>query len=86
MDFDLIPRLMSLTGAREPEVVAGVAAMLASEDAAHITGEDIRVDGGTLSLSVIYLGILHLDTFERMPNPYNHLDSTLSWHCEYLRF
>ena len=49
MDFDLIPRLMSLTGAREPEVVAGVAAMLASEDAAHITGEDIRVDGGTLS-------------------------------------
>ena len=49
MDFDLIPRIMSLTGARGPETVAGVIAMLASEDAAHITGEDIRVDGGTLS-------------------------------------
>ena len=49
MDFDLMPRIMSLTGAREPEVVAGLIAMLASEDGAHITGEDIRVDGGTLS-------------------------------------
>lgn len=49
MDFDLIPRIMSLTGARDPEVVAGVIAMLASDDGAHITGEDIRVDGGTLS-------------------------------------
>ena len=49
MDFDLIPRIMSLTGPKGPETVAGVIAMLASEDAAHITGEDIRVDGGTLS-------------------------------------
>ena len=32
-----------------PEVVAGVIAMLASEDGAHINGEDIRVDGATLS-------------------------------------
>jgi NAD(P)-dependent dehydrogenase (short-subunit alcohol dehydrogenase family) len=49
MDFDLMPRIMSLTGARGPKVVAGVIAMLASEDGSHITGEHIRVDGGTLS-------------------------------------
>ncbi len=49
MDFDLMPRISSLTGPREPEVVAGVVAMLASEDGAHITGEDIRVEGGTLA-------------------------------------
>ena len=42
-------RISSLAGARGPEVVAGVIAMLASEDASHITGEDVRVDGGTLS-------------------------------------
>ena len=49
MDFDLISRITALTGARGPETVAGVIAMLASEDGIHITGEDIRVDGGTLS-------------------------------------
>lgn len=49
MDFDLMPRIMSLTGAKGPETLASVIAMLASEDGAHITGEDIRVDGGTLS-------------------------------------
>jgi NAD(P)-dependent dehydrogenase (short-subunit alcohol dehydrogenase family) len=49
MDFELMPRIMSLTGAKAPEVVAGVIAMLLSEDGVHITGEDIRVDGGTLS-------------------------------------
>ncbi|GHD26313.1 SDR family NAD(P)-dependent oxidoreductase [Parahalioglobus pacificus] len=49
MDFDLIPRIMSLTGVKGPETVAGVIAMLACEDGIHITGEDIRVDGGTLS-------------------------------------
>lgn len=49
MDFDLMPRIMSLTGPKAPEVVAGVIAMLVSEDGTHITGEDIRVDGGTLS-------------------------------------
>lgn len=42
-------RISSLDGPRGPEVVAGVIAMLASEDASHISGEDIRVDGGTLS-------------------------------------
>lgn len=49
MDFELMPRIMSLTGARGPEVVAGLIAMLASEDGIHITGEEVRVDGGTLS-------------------------------------
>ena len=49
MDFDLMPRIMSLSGARGPESVASVIAMLASQDGIHITGEDIRVDGGTLS-------------------------------------
>lgn len=49
MDFDLLPRIMSLSGAKEPSALAGVIAMLASEDGIHITGEDIRVDGGTLS-------------------------------------
>ena len=49
MDFDLMPRIMSLTGVKGPEVVAGVIAMLASEDGIHITGEDILVDGGTLA-------------------------------------
>lgn len=49
MDFDLLPRIMSLSGAKEPSAIAGVIAMLASDDGTHITGEDIRVDGGTLS-------------------------------------
>ena len=49
MDWDLMPRIMSLSGAKGPEVVAGVVAMLASEDGIHITGEDILVDGGTLA-------------------------------------
>lgn len=44
-----IIRISALDGPRGPEVVAGVIAMLASEDGAHITGEDVRVDGGTLS-------------------------------------
>ena len=49
MDFELMTRIMSLSGAKGPETMAGVIAMLASEDGIHITGEDIRVDGGTLS-------------------------------------
>lgn len=49
MDFELMTRIMSLSGAKGPETIAGVIAMLASEDAIHITGEDVRVDGGTLS-------------------------------------
>lgn len=49
MDYSLMGRISSLTGAKGAEVVAGVIAMLISADGAHITGEDIRVDGGTLS-------------------------------------
>jgi NAD(P)-dependent dehydrogenase (short-subunit alcohol dehydrogenase family) len=48
-DFGWMDRCKSLTGPRGPETVAGVIAMLASADGAHINGEHIRVDGGTLS-------------------------------------
>ncbi len=48
-DFSLIGRISSLNGPREPEVVAGVIAMLASADGAHVNGEYVRVDGGTLA-------------------------------------
>ncbi len=44
-----LTRISSLDGPKGPEVVAGVIAMLASEDGSHINGEDVRVDGGTLS-------------------------------------
>lgn len=46
-DFDLIPRIMSPIGPGAPESVASVVAMLASDDGAHISGEIIRIDGGT---------------------------------------
>ena len=48
-DMKLVMRAMPLDKPRGPEVVAGLVAMLASEDGAHINGEEIRVDGGTLS-------------------------------------
>ena len=48
-DMQLVMRAMPIDQARGPEVIAGVIAMLASEDGAHINGEEIRVDGGTLS-------------------------------------
>lgn len=55
-DWSLFPRLMpilpttlesSRTGMADPAVVAGVIAMLVSEDGAFITGTEIRIDGGT---------------------------------------
>jgi NAD(P)-dependent dehydrogenase (short-subunit alcohol dehydrogenase family) len=46
-DLKLLPRIMSPTGPGQPESVASVVAMLASEDGAHMTGECVRVDGGT---------------------------------------
>jgi NAD(P)-dependent dehydrogenase (short-subunit alcohol dehydrogenase family) len=46
-DPKLLHRVMSPFGPGSPASVAGVIAMLASDDAAHITGEDIRIDGGT---------------------------------------
>ncbi|MCR9092824.1 MAG: SDR family oxidoreductase [bacterium] len=48
-DMKLIMRAQPLDEPRPPEVVAAVIAMLASEDGAHINGEEIRVDGGTLA-------------------------------------
>jgi NAD(P)-dependent dehydrogenase (short-subunit alcohol dehydrogenase family) len=49
VDMKLVLRIMALDKARGPETVAGVIAMLASEEGAHINGETIRVDGGTLA-------------------------------------
>jgi NAD(P)-dependent dehydrogenase (short-subunit alcohol dehydrogenase family) len=43
----LVDRIMSPTGFAEPADIAAVIAMLASDDARHITGEVVRVDGGT---------------------------------------
>ena len=43
----LVRRIMSPTGFGEPEDVAAVVALLAGPDGKHITGEIIRVDGGT---------------------------------------
>lgn len=45
----LLRRVMAPMGRGRPEDVAGVIAMLASDDGAFITGEDVRIDGGTLS-------------------------------------
>jgi NAD(P)-dependent dehydrogenase (short-subunit alcohol dehydrogenase family) len=49
VDFKLLQRAMALDVPRGPETVAGVIAMLASDDGAHVNGESIRVDGGTLA-------------------------------------
>jgi NAD(P)-dependent dehydrogenase (short-subunit alcohol dehydrogenase family) len=49
LDWKLLERAMPLDKARGPEIVASVIAMLASDDGAHINGESIRVDGGTLA-------------------------------------
>jgi NAD(P)-dependent dehydrogenase (short-subunit alcohol dehydrogenase family) len=49
IDGALVQRILPLDQPRGPETVAGVIAMLASEDGAHINGEHIRVDGGTLA-------------------------------------
>ena len=55
-DWSLFSRLMPIlattaessgTGMADPTAVAGVIAMLVSEDGAFITGTEIRIDGGT---------------------------------------
>jgi NAD(P)-dependent dehydrogenase (short-subunit alcohol dehydrogenase family) len=48
-DWELFTKLQPALGQgfAPPETVAGVIAMLASEDGAFITGTEIRVDGGT---------------------------------------
>ena len=48
-DMKLIMRQMALDQPRGPETVASLIAFLASEDAAHVNGEDVLVDGGTLA-------------------------------------
>ncbi len=48
-DQSLLYRIMPLDQMRGPEVAAAVVAFLASDDAVHINGESIRVDGGTLA-------------------------------------
>lgn len=50
-NLKLLRRIMSLKGFgfAGPEKIASVAAMLVSDDGSHITGETIRVDGGTLA-------------------------------------
>jgi len=48
-DPKLVYRIMPLDRFRGPETVASTVAFLASEDAAHINGVELRVDGATLS-------------------------------------
>ncbi len=48
-DMKLVMRQMALDKPRGPEQVASLIAVLASEEAAHITGEQILIDGGTLA-------------------------------------
>jgi meso-butanediol dehydrogenase / (S,S)-butanediol dehydrogenase / diacetyl reductase len=48
-DMKLVMRQMPLDQARGPETVASLIAFLASQDAAHINGVDVLVDGGTLA-------------------------------------
>ena len=45
----LVRRMMPLTGFAPPEKVANLVALLASDEGSHITGEEIRIDGGALS-------------------------------------
>jgi len=48
-DPKLIYRIMPLDKHRPPEVVASSVAFIASDDAVHVNGETLRVDGATLS-------------------------------------
>lgn len=48
-DPKLLRRIMPLDTMRGPENVAGAVAFLGSDDAAHVNGEVLRVDGGTLA-------------------------------------
>ncbi|MCU1454002.1 MAG: hypothetical protein JWN46_2148 [Acidimicrobiales bacterium] len=43
----LVHRIMSPTGMGDAASVASVVALLASDDGAHMTGEVVRIDGGT---------------------------------------
>lgn len=48
-DPKLIHRIMPLDRMRGPEQIAAAVAYLGSDDAAHVNGEILRVDGGTLA-------------------------------------
>ena len=49
VDMRLMSRPSSLHGPRGPEVCANLIAFLASDDAEHISGEEIRIDGAALA-------------------------------------
>ena len=48
-DGKLVYRIMSPTGMAKPEVIAAAIAYLGSDDAHHVNGSDLRVDGATHS-------------------------------------
>jgi NAD(P)-dependent dehydrogenase (short-subunit alcohol dehydrogenase family) len=48
-DFKLLLRMDALDGPRDPATVAALIAFLASDEAEHINGEDIRIDGAALA-------------------------------------
>jgi meso-butanediol dehydrogenase/(S,S)-butanediol dehydrogenase/diacetyl reductase len=48
-DGKLLHRIMSPVGMGDPRVVAAAIAYLGSDDAQHVNGADLRVDGGTHS-------------------------------------
>lgn len=49
VDMKLLQRPASLHGVRSPDEVASLIAFLASKEAIHISGEEIRIDGAALA-------------------------------------
>lgn len=49
VDWSLYDHLSAPNGFGDPDAIAGVIAMLASDDGYHVNGEIVRVDGGTHS-------------------------------------
>jgi NAD(P)-dependent dehydrogenase (short-subunit alcohol dehydrogenase family) len=48
-DISLLQKVLPFDGNRPPSVVANLVAFLASEDAVHINGIDVRIDGGLMA-------------------------------------